>query len=142
MMAWHPLTVHFPIAWLILAGIAYAWRVYQTDHGIVRSAPLIHAGATLATGMAILSGRGALDDAGEWSAVAEDILNQHEIGAYVLLWANLMLLLWVYLRYKRMNGPELWVFLLVFWGMLAGLMYQAHLGGQMVYLHGVGVGGQ
>lgn len=141
MIAWHPMTVHFPIAWLLLAGLCYIGRLRWPEHPLAKSSPWLHVGAVSTILLAILSGRAALDDLGELTPVARSVFDQHELGAYILLWANAMLLVWVYLRFRRMKPREQAFFALVFWTIQIGLIYQGHLGGQMVYVHGIGVGG-
>lgn len=86
----------------------------------------------------VLTGRSAGQELSPSEGLRE-VLDLHEILGYGVIWANGLLLIWMYLRHHRWKSKELAGFVIVL-GLVCGLMaFSAHLGGKMVYEFGAGV---
>lgn len=126
----HHMTVHFPIALLIVAGGIYLFALFRPEHPYSPAAFLLHILGTLGIGVSILSGNQVKSEI-EVGSPAADILDQHEIWAYVMLWLFGMLLLWRYLRLKKITKMEERLFSLVFLLAIGMMVYSAFLGGNL-----------
>lgn len=126
----HHMTVHFPIALLIVSGGLYVFALFRPEHPYSPSAFLLHLLGTLGIGISILSGNQEKSNIEVGSPEAE-LLSQHEIWAYVLLWIFGMLLVWRYLRLKKIKTTEAGLFAILFWTGIACMLYSAWLGGNM-----------
>lgn len=138
-MPFHPLTVHLPIGLAVALLIVLAvMQVKETGKEARQGALLlfgIYVGSLI---LATLTGRSAETDITYTEAIGE-LLDIHEILAYVAIWANGLLLVWMYLRVFRWKKGEFVAFLLAFLFVSGSLFYSAHLGGKMVYEEGAGV---
>jgi uncharacterized membrane protein len=138
MAAWHPATIHFPIALLFAAGLGYLYVWWKPDPGLAKAAWWLHLGGAGGLILAVLSGRSAEGEIVHTAAIHE-LVEAHELSAYLVTWGVLLAAVWRYLRPRRMGKAEQIGFLLLFWGLLGGMSYGAWLGGKMVYEHGAGV---
>jgi uncharacterized membrane protein len=124
------MSVHFPIALLIVSGGLYVFAVFRPDHPYSPSAFLLHILGTIGIGLSVLTGNQEKANIIAGSPEAE-LLNQHEIWAYVLLWLFGMLLLWRYLRLQKIKPNEQKLFVLIFIVAIGLMLYSAWLGGNM-----------
>jgi len=137
-LIFHPQFVHFPIAFLLLGGLAYAVAYFKEREFFLRMGFLLHIAGWLGSIASILTGRAAEAEVVHTQAIHE-LITLHERLAYLVAWLFAMLGIWMFLRQKKISGKELILFLLLFWGSNAAMAYMAHLGGEMVYEEGAGV---
>jgi uncharacterized membrane protein len=129
----HPQLVHFPIAFLILAAGLYIASAWKRELQI--AAFIVHVAGVLACVAAILSG-----DADEHHAKAfPDLLEWHERLGMATAWSFGLMAVWSWLRRAKAKMWEQVLFALLYLGLLGMMAYGAHLGGEMVYEHGVGI---
>ena len=135
----HPAVVHFPIALTFAALLFEAasraprWRTLATA-----SLVLIVLAATSAVA-AVITGDVAHEEV-VVPVAARALLEQHEELGELLAWGlGLLAVARVVLaRFGRHDGPLGWLYLVLL-GVLCGVVaYQGHLGGRLVYEHGVG----
>lgn len=140
-MPLHPVTVHFPIATMFVVLGLCVWRlVKELSPDISKLTFYLFAISELALLITVLTGRASGQDLLP-SEELREVLDLHEILGYAVIWANGLLLIWMYLRHHRWERKELAGFVLVL-GLICGLMaFSSHLGGRMVYEFGAGVMG-
>ncbi len=137
-MPLHPATVHFPIALLLASLGFYAVHLWKQEEYYQRTGLLLHVIGVISMAVAVLTGNQA-QSAVEDLPGLEDILQQHQISGFVLLWLLGMMLIWRYLRQKRMPKWEAWLFVGVYVAAMGLMAYSSHLGGTMVYEYGAGL---
>ncbi|MEM6265175.1 MAG: DUF2231 domain-containing protein [Bacteroidota bacterium] len=137
-MELHPAIVHFPIALLITAGGFYTWAFFKHDNSIGMAAFILHIIGLAGMGLAVLSGEQAEGELIHTKAIHE-LVEQHELYSFILLWLFGMLLAWYFLRSRTWVNLEKMGYLAVFWVLVVVMGYSAYLGGQLVYTHGAGV---
>lgn len=137
-MPFHPLIVHFPIVLLIAAGLAYFIYALQDDVFYLRVANLAHIGGFIFAALSIFTGNQA-ESAIPHPPDLHEMIEQHALLAWVVVWTSAVLFLWQMLRSKRWATVEKWGFVVLFIGMLGILSFSSHLGGRMVYEKGAGV---
>ena len=134
----HPLTVHFPIAFLLLAGILFTIELFtrQTTHKTFAWITLLAgvAGAALA----VVTGNMAMNGLVVNETIGETV-EQHELLAYLVLWLFGIFAVWGFLRRNATVKAERIAFVLLFWLGIGLVAYTAHLGGTLVYELGAGV---
>lgn len=137
-MPFHPLIIHFPIVLLIAAGLAYFMYALQADDAFyLRVANLAHVGGFIFAALSIFTGNQA-ESAIPHPPELHEMIEQHALLAWVVVWTSAVLFLWQMLRSKRWSNVEKWVFVVLFFFMLGFLLYGSHLGGRMVYEKGAG----
>lgn len=136
----HPATVHFPIAFLLAALGFYLVSLFREDRFYIRGGFSLHILGAGGLALAILSGRQA-ESALASSEVLSEMVDRHELMGYFCMWLMAMLLVWQYLRKDKRIIWEKVLFLVLFAAGLAIMSFGAHIGGEMVYLHGAGVQG-
>lgn len=137
-MPWHPFLVHFPIALLIVAGLAYGASLRLADAFWGRGGYLLHLAGLIGLVLATLSGRQAEASLVMTDAI-RDLLQTHELIGYANLWAFALLLVWRYLGVKKPQSLTAWAFVLVFWAMIGLMAWGGWYGGRLVYEEGAGV---
>lgn len=138
MLPFHPQTVHFPIAFLILAGGLYVISHFQEDNFWSRAGFYLHIAGVLGLVVAIFSGQQAESAVVQTSEI-HDLITNHERLAYLVTWLFGMLLIWKYLRRNNKGPIEHWAFVILFIGSIFIMAYGSHLGGTLVYEKGAGV---
>jgi len=126
----HHMTVHFPIALLFVAGGLYVFGLFHPKHPYSQTAFLLHVIGVIGIGVSVLSGNTIKGEIAP-ETEAYELLQQHQIVGYVLLWLFGMLLVWRYLRLKKIGKIEHWGFIGLFVAGLGVVVYGAWLGGQM-----------
>ncbi|MEM6804193.1 MAG: DUF2231 domain-containing protein [Bacteroidota bacterium] len=132
--SFHPISVHFPIAFLILSGGLYIYSLFQEDIFYFRSGKMLHVLGVVGLVIAMLTGRSASSEIGANDPLA-DLLDTHELLGYAAIWAFSMLLVWVYLREKAFptKRKEAGLFAFVYLLFLFLMSYSSYLGGEMVH---------
>lgn len=138
-MPLHPATVHFPIALLfVVLGLCLWQLVYKQVPEVSKLTFYLFALTEFALLMTVLTGRASGLDLSP-SPELKEVLNLHEILGYTVVWANGLLVIWMYLRHHRWKRGELVAFAIIL-TLICGLMTaSSHLGGRMVYEFGAGV---
>ncbi|MEM7370717.1 MAG: DUF2231 domain-containing protein [Bacteroidota bacterium] len=132
------MSVHFPIALSITAAGCYLYGLVQKDAAAWKGGYVLHIVATISSLIAILTGRSSRGDL-ELTPTLESLLQTHELTGYLLIWLLAMLLIWQYLRIRKMTRSEKGIFLLLYMLVLGILTYGSWIGGKMVYEEGAGV---
>lgn len=139
---WHPLTVHFPIAFLLLSGILSLYLVYKYQKHLARFNLLLLILGLIGCGLAIYTGN--IED-GKVSRTLCDptILKTHENYAYYLLWSFIAILVfWIVKIFILPKSFKTILSLLLVISSLIGigcLIYVGHLGASLVYEQAAGV---
>ncbi len=138
-MPLHPATVHFPITLIFVVLGLCLWQLFRKPSADVSTLTFyLHILSELALLITVLTGRSAGQDLSP-SESLRDVLDLHEILGYAVIWANGLLLIWMYLRHHRWKRSELTGFVIAL-GLVCGMMaFSSHLGGEMVYEFGAGV---
>jgi len=139
---WHPLSVHFPIAFLLLSGILSLYLVYKFQKNLAQFNLGLLLLGLIGCGIAIYTGN--IED-GKVSRTLCDptILKTHENYAYYLLWifiANLAF--WAVKLFIRPKSYKTILAILIIVSSLIGiscLVYVGHLGASLVYEQAAGV---
>ncbi|MDX1908828.1 MAG: DUF2231 domain-containing protein [Bacteroidia bacterium] len=133
----HPFSVHFPVALLLVAGVSYGVSLFRDTAFFRRAGLYLHLLGVSGLVLAILTGRAA-QAAARSQHPPEDLIRQHELSGYVVLWLAAMLLVWVWLRPKA-TRREFMAITLILAAVLGLLIWDASLGGTLVYRYGIGV---
>ncbi|MEL6253428.1 MAG: DUF2231 domain-containing protein [Bacteroidota bacterium] len=126
----HPISVHFPIAFIILAGGLYIFYLFKPEFFYFKAAKLVHLLGVIGLILAMLTGRSAASEI-EAESPLTDLVRNHEILGYGAIWAFSMLLVWSYLREKNFKQKELIFFCILYTVFLAGMIYSSYLGGEI-----------
>jgi uncharacterized membrane protein len=139
MVPLHPLFVHFPIALLSLGFCADALALWRKTASAERVGWWNMMAGTAGLLAAALSGLASKDRAGMLTPAAIETLSSHEQLAFVTIVCFMLLLYWR-IRHKTAIPPSLPGLYLLFLGASLALLWStAWLGGELVYLFGVGV---
>lgn len=138
-MPLHPVTVHFPITLMfVVLGLCLWQLVKSVSSDVSRLTFYLLILSELALFITIFTGRSSGQELLPTDELRE-VLDLHEILGYAVIWANGLLLIWMYLRHHRWKRNELVGFITVL-GLVCCLMaFSSHLGGRMVYEFGAGV---
>ncbi|WNJ18508.1 DUF2231 domain-containing protein [Pontibacter sp. G13] len=138
-MEWHPISVHFPIALLIVAGLAYFAQAIKPEERLFGQGGFwLHALGWAGMIVAIFTGRSAESSLVHTQQIHEWV-ETHELWGYIAAWLFAMMLVWKYLRIRKTVKPELWAYAVIFAAMLGVMGYGASIGGKLVYEGGAGV---
>ncbi|WP_445159191.1 DUF2231 domain-containing protein [Mesohalobacter salilacus] len=139
---WHPLTVHFPIAFLSLSGLLSIYLLFKFQKTIAQfNLGLLFLGVITAL---ISLYTGDIED-GKVSRTLCDptILKDHENFAYYSVYAfSACLVLWsvkLFASYKKFKTLFISLIFILNLAGLAGLVYVGHLGASLVYEQAAGV---
>ncbi|MEP0774589.1 MAG: DUF2231 domain-containing protein [Acidobacteriota bacterium] len=135
----HPALVHFPIALIFVALLFEALSRTRRWRALDSAAVFLIVLAAVGSVAAFVTGKLAYEEVVVPPA-GRQLLEQHEsfgvlvmVGMLLLAGARLLLA-----RGDRHSGPLNWLYLGVLALAAALVTYQAHLGGRLVYDHGVG----
>lgn len=135
----HPVAVHFAIAFLVVGGCCEAWGLFKglTDTarfgerlvliGLFFLVPTLFTGYVAANSI-------------EVSADAQGLLDAHERNGWIVLGAFVALQFWRGWRSGELSRREGQLYAIGLLVAVAITIYSAMLGGEMVYLNGIGVG--
>jgi uncharacterized membrane protein len=143
----HVLIVHFPIALISLAPLFdLGCLLFRDRVWLDRTATALYVTGAIGAGAAYLSGKRAAKTLGDISPTAESALADHESLAIITLIATAIVTLarlWVSWLSRNDRRTSLGVFRLVALPMaltaLTLLAVTADRGGNLVYMHGLGV---
>lgn len=137
-MLLHPALVHFPIAMLPLAAVAYAADLRRPGDWWKQAAFHLHLGGVIALLVAILSGQWAESQLALTDA-ADALAGKHELMGWANLWTFGLLALWARLMGNKPAPSTRYLFFGLFLLSLAGLFLSGYWGGELVYQYGAGV---
>ena len=127
----HPMLVHFPIA-LTVAAVVLSICAWKTGSATwLAAARLALIGAALGGVLSAAAGLWA-EESGSHPASAHVLMDRHEGLGY---WVAGLLVVVAWWGWKRSAKWIFWPSLIV----MAMIFYQGYMGGQLVYVHGVGV---
>jgi uncharacterized membrane protein len=131
----HPAAVHFPIAFIVLSVLADwvgAWRNSRTLTATGWWAML-----AAAIGSAIAAGTGLIDRTRpSIGPSVMSVVNLHMYIGLSVLAATIVLSVWRWRFFKAEQAPG-WAYRIIGAGLVAVVLYQGRLGGELVYVYGV-----
>lgn len=140
----HPVVVHFPIAFLVAGAVVALVAIFWRRCSLPWIAFAALAAAAIGSVVAVGTGDNEASRVGGISEVAEDLLDEHEewgeVARNVAIVAALVALAAAGARKVRVAGLGLSVITAIL--AIAGtysVIQAGHLGGQLVYRHGVGI---
>jgi len=138
----HPALVHFPIAFLYGALILHAIQIWRPNW-MCRVIGMWLLGLSVALSIfSALTGEKEAARAGQvgYSTEILEIMNRHELMGNIVTWGSITIfLVWIYLFFKNMEDRRIDILALAFLTLLVGMVsFTAYLGGQLVWVHGVG----
>ena len=138
----HPALVHFPIAFLYGALILHAIQTWRPNW-MCRVIGMWLLGLSAALSIfSALTGEKEASRAGQvgYSTEILEIMNRHELMGNIVTWGSITIfLVWIYLFFKNMEDRRIDILALAFLTLLVGMVsFTAYLGGQLVWVHGVG----
>ena len=138
----HPALVHFPIAFLYGALILHTIQLWRPNW-MCRVIGIWLLGLSAALSIfSALTGEKEAARAGQvgYSTEILEIMNRHELMGNIVTWGSITIfLVWIYLFFKNMEDRRVDILALAFLTLLVGIVsFTAYLGGQLVWVHGVG----
>ena len=138
----HPALVHFPIAFLYGALILHAIQLWRPNW-MCRVIGIWLLGLSAALSIfSALTGEKEAARAGQvgYSTEILEIMNRHELMGNIVTWGSITLFqVWIYLFFKNMEDRRIDILALAFLTLLVSMVsFTAYLGGQLVWVHGVG----
>ena len=98
--------------------------------------------AALSSIFASITGEWELTKAGEtgYPTAAIEMMSRHELMGNIVTWGSIIICIgWVYLFFKRMDDRRIDKLAMAFLVLLVMIVsFTAYLGGQLVWVHGVG----
>lgn len=140
---WHPIIVHFAIALLSIAVITdFIHLITQKEHFRQIATYLLLLGTASAIG-AVLTGHQA-ESAIDATPQIEELINTHKNSGEITMWifVGLTTLRFVYFKFNYFEKPIRWIYYLLGIVAFSFLLRTGILGGEMVYIHGVGISDQ
>ncbi|MCP3978352.1 MAG: DUF2231 domain-containing protein [bacterium] len=135
----HPALVHFSVAFLVAGGLVEAWGLLADRERAARFGAALVVAGTVSLVPTLATGYLAAANVDAPSAV-EPLLDAHERNGLILVAAFLGLQFWKGWNQGRIPAGQRRVYALMLLAGVALAVYGALLGGELVYLHGVGVG--
>ena len=139
MQNFHPLIVHFPIAFLFTSAVVALWAQASGRPGAHLVARVLLWLGTLAAAAAVISGFLASQTVAHVRG-AHAVIEEHERYAYILLVLSALLSAWALVSWRRTHAPPrpapLWSLGQVL--LLVMLVLTAKEGGELVHELGVG----
>ncbi len=139
----HPALVHFPIAFLVGALILHGLQLFR-PYWMCRVIGLWLLG--LSTVFSIFVSQSGEKDLARVSQIGHSteivtLLNRHELLGNLVTWGSLLVFFgWLFLFFKNMENRRLDRLAFAFLFLLTLMvLFTANLGGQLVWLHGVGL---
>jgi len=138
---WHPVFFYFPFAFLVLSFACFCIYVITHRKSFHNFALYLLVFALIGAIAAGLSGESAAGSQSIADPVLKHLVNRHESFANLTIWGSIAVtILWIF-GYKKysMDSFFKWVILLLLVGLTVAVLITGYLGGELVYLHGVGV---
>jgi len=140
---WHPIIVHFTIALLSIALITdFVYLITRKEHFWHFSTYLLVLGTLSAVG-AVLTGHQA-EDSVLLNPQTRAMVDSHELSGEITMWIFIILttLRFMFIKFKKFKEPVKWIYYMIGLTALIFLFRTGILGGEMVYIHGVGTSDQ
>jgi len=140
MYYFHPVIVHFTIALLSVAVISdFLYLITKKETFYQVASWMLVIGAMCAVG-AVLTGNQAASRV-EIPAEIEALVQTHRNSGQITMWSFLSLaaLRFLFIKLRLFQKPLKWIYYLASAAALLFLFRTGLLGGEMVYIHGVGV---
>lgn len=134
----HPLFVHFPIAFIIAAGIIAIIDLIKNSSQLKKVLLWFLIFGAIGAFSAAVSG--VIDaNAIPHNSIIHEIMKVHQAIGITISIVSCLLAIWLLFRISKMNKIENILFVLVLWVVLALVTYNGYLGGKMVYDNGAGI---
>jgi uncharacterized membrane protein len=135
----HPIIVHFTIALLSIAIIADFLHLISKKENFWQISSFLLILGTLSAIGAVITGHQAVDSILVNPQVKE-LINTHETSGEITMWIFVILtgLRFLLIRFKKFDTRLKWIYYSVGLVALLFLFRTGILGGEMVYIHGVG----
>lgn len=140
MFLWHPIIVHFAIALLSIAIITdFLYLISKKEHFWQIATYLLLLGTVSSIG-AVLSGHQA-QDAVLKNPEVDKLIAVHMTSGEITMWIFIVLIVirFLFIKFKLFDKSIKWVYYLIGIIGFAFLLRTGILGGEMVYVHGVGI---
>lgn len=140
MFLWHPIIVHFAIALLSIAIITdLIYLISKKEHFMQIATYLLLTG-TVSAIAAVLTGHQA-EEAVLKTPEIEALISAHKNSGEITMWIFIAVaaLRFPYIKFKLFEKPLKWIYYLGSIIALTFLLRTGILGGEMVYIHGVGI---
>ncbi len=140
MFLWHPIIVHFAIALLSIAVITdLIYLITKKENFQDISTYLLVLGTLSAVG-AVLTGHQAEETVMKNPQI-ENLINTHESSGEITMWIFIVLTAsrFFYMKFKLFEKVTKWPYYVLGIIALLFLLRTGILGGEMVYIHGVGI---
>jgi uncharacterized membrane protein len=138
----HPAVVHFPIALLVAALVLDLVAAVGKNDGMARAGGIVLLMAAAGAVAAVVTGMVA-EEAAEAMLPNEPLhetLEQHELAAFIVTALALALAVWRLAgKLQLPKGARRWVYLALLLAAVVLVGATGYLGGQLVYVHGVGI---
>ncbi|MBN2581638.1 MAG: DUF2231 domain-containing protein [Planctomycetes bacterium] len=138
----HPAVVHFPIALLLVAAVLDLVAIFARRESLARCGGLLLVLAAAGGLVALLTGFAAEESASPLGnpAAAGEALERHEIAAIVTFVLTAVLAGWRLVgKLQLPRGAMKWVYVVLLLAATVGVGLTGHLGGTLVFDHGMGV---
>ena len=138
---WHPYLIHFPIALVLTAFGFYVIFLFTKKAEFHSYAIYSFAISLISAFFAGISGEKAVVLQSISDPDTMRIIEQHEFYANLSIWGSIfVMIIWTFgIKKFTMDSPFKWVVLILLSGLAASVLYTGRLGGNLVYMHGVGV---
>lgn len=136
---WHPIIVHFAIALLSIAIITdFLYLISKKDHFWHIATYLLLLGTVSSIG-AVLSGHQAEDGVLKNPEV-DKLINIHMTSGEITMWIFILLIAirFLFIKFRLFDKSIKWVYYVIGIIGFTFLLRTGILGGEMVYIHGVG----
>lgn len=139
----HPIIVHFTIALLSIAVITdFVYLISKKENFWHFATYLLVLGTLSAVG-AVLTGHQA-EDSVLLNPQTRAMVDSHELSGEITMWIFITLstLRFIFMKLKKFKAPIRWIYYVIGLTALVFLFRTGILGGEMVYIHGVGTSDQ
>jgi uncharacterized membrane protein len=135
----HPALIHFPIVLTLVGLLLDALSRSRRGRPLEPAGVVVMALAAVSAVVAVLSGDEARDEAVVPAAAAALVSRHEQLGELVMWLLIAVAVLRIVLAARGwFSGTVAVVYLLLATAVAAAVVYQGHLGGQMVFRYGVG----
>lgn len=140
MFLWHPIIVHFAIALLSIAVITdFLFLITKKEHFQQIATYLLLLGTLSAIG-AVLTGHQA-ENVVLKTPLIENLIHTHQTAGTITMWIFIVLVIirLAFIKFRLFEKPVKWIYYLIGLAGFIFLLRTGILGGEMVYIHGVGI---
>ncbi len=141
MIHWHPYLVHFPIALILAAYCFYICFLIFHKSDFHSASIFIFSLAVVSGFFAGISGEKAALTQSSTDPVVLQLIQNHELYANLSIWGSIAtLIVWIFVSKKYgIDSPLRWLIFILVSGCAFTIIVTGYFGGQLVYMHGVGV---